>query len=119
MRYFEYLDAHPEMVNSIILWTVTVFVCWFVLFREKPTMIDGAKGENKLFDLPEQVSYLILWLLPPVLSYFAFFQNLVLTLYFLGGVVAYTIGGRWLFQWFLALRAGQTKVDEQKTDTPQ
>jgi hypothetical protein len=112
--YLEYLATHPDKVDRIILWTVTVSVIWFVMFRLKPTMVDGAKGTDKLLQLAEQIGYITLWLLTPILSYFAYFKDSESVLYFLGGIVAYTIGGRWLFQWALAFRSGKTIVEENK-----
>lgn len=115
--YFEYLATHPDKVNSIILWTITVGVIWLLMFLLKPVMVEGAKGADKLFQLAEQIGYIVLWLLTPIISYFAYFKDSESTLYFLGAVVAYTIGGRWLFQWALAFRSGKTTVEE--TPKPQ
>lgn len=117
--YFEYLATHPTEVNSIILWTITVGVIWFLMFRLKPVMVEGAKGIDKLFQLAEQIGYIVLWLLTPIISYFAYFKDSESTLYFLGAVVAYTIGGRWLFQWALAFRSGKTTVEDQTQNTTQ
>jgi hypothetical protein len=116
--YFEYLANHPTTVNSIILWTVTVCVIWFLMFRLKRLMVQGATGVDGLLQLAEQISYISLWLLTPIISYFAYFKDSESTLYFLGAIVAYTIGGRWLFQWALAFRSGKTTVEENPTQTP-
>lgn len=110
--YLEYLATHPDKVNSIILWTVTVGVIWFLMFRLKRVMVQGATGVDGLLQLAEQIGYIVLWLLTPIISYFAYFKESESTLYFLGAVVAYTIGGRWLFQWALAFRSGKTTVEE-------
>ncbi len=117
--YFEYLANHSTMVNSIILWTVTTGVIWFLMFRLKSVMIEGAKGTDKLFQLAEQIGYISLWLLTPILSYFAYFKDSESTLYFLGAIVAYTIGGRWLFQWALAFKSGKTTVEENTNPNPE
>lgn len=113
--YFEYLATHPTMVNSIIMWTVTVGGIWLLMIRLKNEMVEGAKGPDKLFQIAEQISYIVLWLLTPIISYFAYFKDSESTLYFLGAVVAYTIGGRWLFQWALAFKSGKSTVEEHPT----
>lgn len=117
--YFEYLATHPDKVNSILLWTMTMAVVWFMQFRYRVKMIDGMSGDNKLFEAAEQVAWILNWVWPPIVCYSAFF-NVELSnwiWYFTFGCIAYTLGGRWLFQWVLALRAGSTEVKtDQKTE---
>lgn len=113
--YLEYLTNHPDTVNSIILWTITMFFYYFILMRYKTKMIEGASGGN-FWESPEQWGYLWLYLSGPITAYSAFFKAElpVYVWWFNIGVTGYTIGGRWIFQWLLALRSGSTRVE---TDT--
>jgi len=117
--YLEYLSANPGRVDSIILWTLTMIVVWTIQFWYRKTMITGMSGANGLFESAEQVAYILNWIWPPVLCYSAYFnQELSQWIwYFIYAAIAYTLGGRWLFEWVLALRAGATKVEESKEET--
>lgn len=115
--YLAYLAAHPGRVDSIILWTVTMMMVWFMLFRYRNLMMRGMSGTNGLFEAAEQVAYISHWIWPPIVCYSAFF-NVELSAwvwYFVIGVIAYTLGGRWLFEWVLALRAGKSSVESSQT----
>lgn len=119
--YLEYLSTHPGRVDSIILWTLTMAVVWFIQFKYREKMLTGMSGVNALFEAPEQVAWILNWCWPPIVAYSAYFnQELSLMIwYFIYAAIAYTLGGRWIFEWVLALRAGATKVEsreENKTE---
>lgn len=113
-KYIQFLIDHPDMVNSIILWTMTMATVWFIMFKYRLKMIAGSEGANKFWEMPEQVGYMLNWVWPPVLCFSAYFkvELPVWVWYFMAAGVAYTVGGRWLFEWVLALRAGKTSVEE-------
>lgn len=116
--YLIYLATHPSLINSIILWNTTNFFIWFVLIRYRVKMIEGVMGENKLWEAPEQIAYLLLFLFPPILTYSAFFNSElpVWCWYFLSFAVAYTLGGRWMLEWILAFKTGSSSVAKTETD---
>lgn len=118
--YLTYLSGHPSLINSIILWNTTNFFVWWILIRYRKVMITGAEGENGLWELTEQVSYILLWLISPILTYSAYFNADLPTgcWYLLGGSLAYTLGGRWLLQWALAFKSGSAKVETEENKTP-
>lgn len=116
--YLAYLASHPDLINSIILWNITMAFVYFNLLRLKPVMVEGAKGVNGLFESNEQVIYLLNWVWPGILSYAAFF-NAEFNVWVWGliaSIIGYTIGGRWLFEWALAFKTGKSSV-ESSTET--
>ena len=86
---------------------------YFNLLRLRPTMIEGAKGVNGLFESNEQVIYLLNWVWPGILSYAAFFnaEFNVCVWGLIASIIGYTIGGRWLFEWALAFKTGKSSVE--------
>jgi hypothetical protein len=118
--YLTYLATHPSVINSIILWNTTNVFIWFILIRYRTKMIEGVMGENKLWEAPEQIAYLLLFLFPPILTYSAFFNSELPSWcwYFLSFAVAYTLGGRWLLEWILAFKSGSNKVEDTQTEKP-
>lgn len=76
-------------------------------------MIAGAHGKNASWESPEQYSYVGKWVVFPIVTFSASFRYDLPTYmwYFVYGLTAYVIGGRWIFEWALALRAGSTKVE--------
>jgi hypothetical protein len=116
--YTDYLSSNPGEFNSIILWTITMFFVYFIMIKYRKTMLTGASGQNGFMESNEQVIYMMNWVWPPVVSYSAFFNSElpVWCWWFMAGCIAWALGGRWLFEWALALRAGATKVDESTTE---
>lgn len=115
IEYFKYLANNPHDVNSIILWNISTAVVYVILFWHRKLMIQGASSENGLFELPEQVTYVLNFVWPPITFYAAYFNaefNIMVWALILG-VIAYTIGGRWIFQWVLAFKSGKDNVNEQ------
>lgn len=106
------------MINSIILWNITNVIMWFILFKYRAIMIKGAEGTNGLWELNEQVSFVFLWLISPILTYSAFFgaDLPVWCWYLLVFGVAYTLGGRWILEWILAFKSGSAKVKSSKDE---
>jgi hypothetical protein len=77
-------------------------------------MINGIQGTNGFMESAESVTYVMCWLFPYILLYAAFFQAKfdVWVWWFMSGCIAWALGGRWLFEWALALRAGKTSVED-------
>lgn len=114
--YLRYLTAHPELVNSIILWNITMGFVYGVLFSLKKEMVEGSKGRNELLEANEQVMYLLNWVWPPIVCYAAYF-TVALDVWvwaFVIGIIGYTIGGRWIFEWALAFKSGKSSMDNKK-----
>lgn len=116
-HYFEYLSNNPGKVDSIYLWTISTLIVWGIMFAYKRTMIEGAKGENKLFELPEIVGYIATWMFVPIIFYAVYFFNPIpdMAWYSILFVIAYTLGGRWILEWILAFKTGQSKVIESES----
>lgn len=112
--YLDYLSSNPGEFTSLILWIITSTLITIVLFKRRKDMIEGIKGLNGFMESAESVTYLICWIFPYIVNYAAFFQaELPLWCwYFMSGCIAWALGGRWLFEWALALRAGSTTVTE-------
>lgn len=117
--YFEYLTTHPTMLNSIGLWTVTMVFYYFILIKYRQLMIEGSRGENSFWEMPEQWGYIWLYVSGPITAYSAYFNSELPSWvwWFNVGIAGYTIGGRWIFEWALAIRAGSTKVEHETKTT--
>lgn len=115
--YFKYLESHPDLIQSIILWNITMFFVYFLLIKYRTKMIEGSAGENKFWEAPEQWGYIWLYVSAPITCYSAYFKTELpaWVWYFNVAITLYTIGGRWLLQWVLAVRAGTTKVETETT----
>lgn len=117
--YVDYLSGNPGEFTSLILWLMTSILITTVLFKQRKDMINGIKGFDGFMQSAESVIYLMCWIFPYILNYSAFFQAElpVWCWWFMSGCIAWALGGRWLFEWALALRAGKTTVVEtSKTD---
>lgn len=116
-KYTEFLANHPEAVISIQVFTVVMVCYYIVLFMYRKVMIEGSKGTNGILEVSEQYSYMGLWFIPPVVVFSGIFKYDLPTpmWYFIGAYVAFVLGGRWLFMWALAWKAGKTEVTETKT----
>lgn len=113
-KYFENLANNPERIDAIYLWTLSTFVVWTVMVVYRKKMIEGASGDNGFFETAEQVTYIMTWMFPAITFYSVYFKVELSSWvwYFMTGVTAYAIGGRWIFEWVLALRSGSSKVDD-------
>lgn len=80
-------------------------------------MIEGSAGENTFWESAEQWGYVWLYVAAPITCYSAYFKvELPFWVWWFNvGVAGYTIGGRWIFEWVLAVRAGSTKVETEST----
>jgi hypothetical protein len=112
--YLDYLSANPGEFTSLILWLLTSVLITIVLFKRRNDMIDGVKGINGFMESAESVTYLMCWTFPYILNYAAFFEADLpdWVWWFMSGCIAWALGGRWLFEWALALRAGATSVTD-------
>lgn len=117
--YIDYLSANPGEFTSLLLWLITSTIITVVLTRRVKDMIDGIKGVNGFMESAESVTYLICWSFPYILDYAAFFQAELPSWcwWFMSGCIAWALGGRWLFEWALALRAGATTVSDPSMKT--
>lgn len=115
--YLKYLESHPDQITSTILWNITMFFVYWVLIKYRTKMIDGSTGENKFWEAPEQWGYVWIYISAPIVCYSAYFKTELpaWVWYFNVAITLYTIGGRWLLQWVLAVRAGTTKVETETT----
>ena len=112
--YLKYLENHPEEINSIILWNLTMSFVYYVLIKYRNQMLEGAKSGNKLFESNEQVIFLLNMVWPGFLSYSVYFSKPIdgWSMSLVAGIIGYTIGGRWIFEWALAFKSGKSKVEE-------
>jgi uncharacterized integral membrane protein len=112
--YFSYLSQNPIIINSIFQWTLCTLVVWFVEFKYRDRIVSGLEGINKMFESAEVVIFIVCVMFPPIVFHSVFF-NLPFSewnWYFIIGVIAFAMGGRWIFEWVLALKTGQSSVHE-------
>ena len=113
--YLDHLAQNPNEVHAIILWTVVNAIAFYIKFKSRKDAIEGSKGADHLWEAPEYLVYIISWVVNPVTTFVIFFQVQSMIFYawiVIGGTLAYTIGGRWIFEWFLAFKSGASKVDD-------
>lgn len=118
--FLNYLSQYPDKVESMFIWIIVNTIVYWFLIRNRTNMVDGASGGNKFFELPEQYGYISLYVVFSIVTYSSFFRYElpVMVWYFIMGLVMYIVGGRWLFDWALAFRAGKTEVTETTINTP-
>ena len=97
------------------MWTTCTLVAWAVLFKYRERIIKGMEGVNFLFDGGEVVTYIALWMFPPILFYVAFFKDYLIALYIVSAIMIYQITGRYIFDWALAIRTGSKMNEPEKT----
>lgn len=117
--YLEYLISHPEIFLEIQVYTMIMVPFNIIMFMNRKEMIKGVTGGNTFWEAPEQYAYIAIWVSFPVFTYNGIFEKEMpsLVAYFFFGVVGYTLGGRWIFEWLLAFRAGKSEVTETTTNT--
>lgn len=115
--YTDYLSSNPGEFTSLLLWILTSTIITIVLIRQNKNIVDGIKGFNGFMESAESVTYLTCWMFPYIVNYSAFFEAELPSWvwYFMVGCIAWALGGKWLFEWALALRAGSTKVEDSSS----
>lgn len=115
--YVDYLSSNPGEFTSLLLWLITSIIITVVLVRRVKDMVAGIKGVSGFMESAESVTYLMCWCFPYILNYAAFFEAELpaWVWWFMSGCIAWALGGRWIFEWALALRAGSTKVEDSST----
>lgn len=115
--YIDYLSSNPGEFTSVMLWLITSVIITVVLIRQNKNMVQGIKGHNGFMESAEAVTYLICWIFPYIVNYSAFFNSELpnWVWWFMSGCIAWALGGKWLFEWALALRAGSTTVNDPTT----
>lgn len=122
--YFYHLSKDPERIDALLMWLVTVAVAWFVLFKFRKEIVRGLEGANLFFEGGEIVTFLSLWLFPPIAARIAFFKESSGTqlycFYAFGIIMLYQLTGRYIFDWALALKGGLSSVPPapEKAATP-
>lgn len=115
--YTDYLSSNPGEFTALQLWTATMLGVYIMLIVFRKDMVHGSKGENGFWEPSEQILYIVNWLWPGVVCYAAFFYQTSWIPYFIFGVIAYGLGGKWIFQWFLVFKAGGTEVKDPAVKT--
>lgn len=123
-KYFEHLASNPERIDSLLIWFVCVAFCWFWLVKYRERLITGLEGENKLWEGGEQFVWLMQLMTPPIVFYFLCFvpDSRIYVLIVISGIIAFTVGGRWLLLYGLTA-AGKASVkdlqdEEKQTEAP-
>ena len=114
--YLKHLAQTPERIDSLLMWTICTLVAWAILYKYRERMIKGMEGINFLFDGGEVVTYIALWMFPPILLYVAFFKDYLIALYIVSAIMIYQITGRYIFDWALAIRTGGKITEPEKTE---
>lgn len=118
--YFHHLAESPERIDSLLMWLACTLVCWFILYKYRKPILKGLEGTNLLFEGGEVVTFISIWLFPPVVLRISMFHEessttQMISLYIVAGIMAYQLTGRYIFDWALAIRSGgkiETKEPE-------
>jgi hypothetical protein len=110
MNYFDHLK--PDDISHLTLWTFATVVVWFILWKFRERILSGLEGENGKLEGSETAIFLGLWMCPPIVFYILFFQNGTYALIFEAFVMGYALTGRFIFDWALAIKNGQSKVEK-------
>jgi len=120
-KYLEYLGAHPERIDGLLMWFVsTLFVWfWFVKFRERA--IKGMEGSNLFWEGHEQVIYWAIMAVWPVVFKAAFISDVPASVwYFEGGLIGFALLGRSILDYGLAfLGRAPIRTNEKEETKPQ
>jgi hypothetical protein len=116
--YVDYLSSNPGEFTSLLLWLICSTIITIVLLKRVKDMVQGIKGVSGFMESAESVTYLMCWVFPYILNYAAFFEAELPSWvwWFMSGCIAWALGGRWIFEWALALRAGATSVTDTKVE---
>lgn len=106
---------HPEGMLLYLFGALTITLIHLINSREWRI---GLKGENKIWEAPEICIYLFTWLFPHMImaDQFLALKASDLCWYFMLGLLAFGLTGRFGLNWLLAFKNGQSKVTE--TDLP-
>lgn len=117
--YIDYLSKNPDKIESIVIWAVVNSFVYWSLIKYRERMIAGASGENGFFEPPEHYAYFSLYVVFAIVTFSAFFKYELpmMMWYFIIGLVAYVMGGRWLFDWALEFLGRKNSTTETKSTT--
>lgn len=110
--FFKELGQYPGL-----LWLITTTFCWVTLILLRKDIVEGLKGQDKLWEASEVIAFVFILLSPPVVSYAIYFKSMDTYAWIvLGGILLYMLMGKWAFKWILAFKTGQSKVEENKEE---
>jgi len=109
--YNTYLSTHPNLVHGFLFFVFCVSFLWWRTFVARDKILKGLQGKNELLEAGEIVILTGIWCTPPVLFYITFFTDqFMYGLWFIGGIMAYALMGRYIFDWALAFKTGKSEV---------
>lgn len=112
--YLAYLAAHPERIDANLQWTFCTVVVWLIIWKFRERILTGMEGANKFLEGNETIVFITLFTTPPLLFYVMFFfvdeGMKILAMWACVGIEAYTVTGRYIFDWGLAFITRQSKV---------
>ncbi len=118
--YFTHLANSPERIDSLLMWTVCTIFAWAVMVVYRERIVRGLEGLNQLFEGGEFVVLVAVVCFPPILFNVAFFKAVEMyqwyALLFEGGILGYALMGRYIFDWALAFKTGQSSVPKVDKD---
>lgn len=124
-KFVTYLT--PGHFEGIVLYLISVAILTGVHIRFMKEFTDGLKGVNGLWEGPEILLYICLWIIPAMV-----FADIFLALhasdivwYAVMAFAFFGLTGRFGLEWLLAFRSGASQVTstttvvEKKTETTQ
>lgn len=114
--YFEALANQPANADARIQWLICTIMAWVILSKKQERILKGLEGVTGNLEGGESVIFLAIWLFPPILFSVAFFKGTEkYQLYALAAeliILLYAVTGRYIFDWLLAVKTGQGKVEQ-------
>lgn len=120
-KYFEYLGAHPERIDGLLMWFLCTAFVWFWYVRLRERAIKGMEGSNLFWEGHEQVIYWSTMSVWPIVFKAAFISDVPMAVWlFEGGCIGFALMGRSILDYGLAFlgRAPIKITDEPKKEEP-
>lgn len=115
-KFVTYLTpGHFEGI-VLFLWSCLVMSVVQIYYAKEWTR--GLRGTNGLWEAPEILIYIIVWLLSPVIFAAVFLQLPIpdMVWYTLWTIIGFALFGKWGLEWLLAFRSGASQVTSTTTE---
>jgi hypothetical protein len=109
-KFITYLTpGHFEGI-VLFLWSCAAMTGVNIYYSKEWTT--GLKGTNKLWEAPEILIYIVVWMMPVIIFAAVFMQLPVpdMVWYTLLLIVVFALVGKWGFEWLLAFKSGASSV---------
>ncbi|MGC3945375.1 MAG: hypothetical protein QM762_12815 [Chryseolinea sp.] len=108
----------PGAFEGDALYLISMLMITIVHFHFRKQWAEGLKGDNGLWEAPEMLLYLCLWLIPSMIYADIFLKRQAsdIVWYAVMAFVFYAFTGRFGLNWLLAFRAGASEVKSTTTE---